>query len=1373
MESLSLRRNDAISDISRAIRVDSSRATDTQTTTISGVVMRQSDLPLANVKVWIGGAKQQIAYTDQNGEFILSGIEPGIQEVIVDGRPAGDNVTSYGQFVIGVKVDPKVNNPVAPIYLPKIGKEDWIDLPSPVTEDTIVRTPEVPGMEIHIPKGAILRDREGKIVTQIALIPLPLDRSPFAFPENAPVYVSVQPGGMIVQGLQKGVTPGIRVLYPNQTDAPAGERMFFWSYDPSKANWQIYGEGQVSADAAQVVPDPELALYESVGFMYTTGNPPAPGAAPPPTDGSGNNPGDAGSSGNNPGESDDPPKDSGGGSGNNCDSAQAGDPVDCKTGLFVFERSDIRVRALMPINLTRTYRPGDTLSRAFGLGNNHGYAMYLREVSGTPVRYMQFDLIRADGSALRFYRTSPPGNEIGLIAEHTDSASSYFKTRMAYENGYYVITKKDGTRLVFSLYGYLQWVEDRLGNRVEVSRVGGQISRLTASNGRYVDLSYDSASRITQIKDIAGRTWSYTYSPAGNLIRATYPDGLAEEYTYDTNNRMTTLKNRNGVILVTNQYDVNGRVSQQTMADGGIFNFAYTLDAAGKVAQTDVTDPRGNKRRVTYHPLGYKAAETYAFGTPLAQTTTYERSASNGMLTAIVDPLGRRTEYQRDVLGNISQRTGLAGTANAYTEQFTYSNPYNRLIRYTDPRGKVTTNTYDNRGLLTQVTDPLLHTTTYTYNIAGQVLSISDALGNTTRYDYELSDLRAITDPLGRTTTTFTDLLGRPTVITDPLGRQTRMTYDLMGRVVSIIDPKGQVSSMTYDSNGNRLTFTNPKNQIITWGYDPMNRQISRRDALNQLETFVYDKNGNLTSYTNRRNQIHTSSYDALDRLTQVTHPDSTVTYSYDAVNRVTQITDTAGNTISRAWDSRDRLMTETTPQGTVGYGYDIASRRTALSVSSLSAASYSYDDANRLLSISRDGKTTTFSYDNADRMTQMVMGNGVAKNLTYDAASQLSSIRYTKGAAILGDLNYTFDNGGQITAINGSLAALSLPAPTTAIAVYDANNRLTSWNGQAISYDAEGNMLTASGRSYTWDSRNRLTRISGTTTASFSYDGAGRRINKTVPQSSNIATALAYDGANPVLETQGSTITGANLTGLGIDSYLSRRDGTTDTYPLTDHLGSTIALTDANGAIVTNYRYEPYGATTRTGSASANPHQYTGRENDGNGLYYYRARYYDPQLMRFISEDPIGLMGGMNSYAYVGGNPTKYRDSFGLTTFQIGGSVNVQLGPFTLQAGAGIAIDDRGNIGTYDYGGVGGGEGSRASAGISAASSNAKTICDLRGPFTNSSIGGGDALGGSIDTFVGSSNNVPIMGSGFSLGGAIGGGASLTTTYTRVIPLN
>jgi RHS repeat-associated protein len=115
------------------------------------------------------------------------------------------------------------------------------------------------------------------------------------------------------------------------------------------------------------------------------------------------------------------------------------------------------------------------------------------------------------------------------------------------------------------------------------------------------------------------------------------------------------------------------------------------------------------------------------------------------------------------------------------------------------------------------------------------------------------------------------------------------------------------------------------------------------------------------------------------------------------------------------------------------------------------------------------------------------------------------------------------------------------------------------------------------------------------------------------------------------------------------VDEFLMRTDDEGTQGLLSDGLGSTLALT-ASGEVVTEYTYEPFGATGTTGAGAANRSQYTGRENDGTGLYYYRARFYHPGLQRFISEDPIGFAGGdFNLYAYVGNEPISLSDPLGL----------------------------------------------------------------------------------------------------------------------------
>ncbi|MDH5669368.1 MAG: RHS repeat-associated core domain-containing protein [Nitrospira sp.] len=309
---------------------------------------------------------------------------------------------------------------------------------------------------------------------------------------------------------------------------------------------------------------------------------------------------------------------------------------------------------------------------------------------------------------------------------------------------------------------------------------------------------------------------------------------------------------------------------------------------------------------------------------------------------------------------------------------------------------------------------------------------------------------------------------------------------------------------------------------------------------------------------------------------------------------------------------------------------YDNASRRATMTVVGQPQVTYTYDNANRLTTIVQGTSTVTIAYDDADRRTSVTYPNTNKMEYAYNAASELTTVTYKQGTTTLGTLTYAYDGAGNRLQTVGTFARTNLP-PALTSATYNANNQQTAFGTTTETYDLNGNLATSTDTSvtttYTWNARNQLTGISRTgLTASVTYDSFGRRTGKTI---NGTTTNFLYDGLNPVQEKNGATVTANVLTGLGIDEFFTRTDSVGVRALLSDALGSTVTLGDNTGTLQTQYTYEPFGFVSQTGAASTSSYKFTGREDDGSGLMYYRARYYHPRLQRFIAEDPIGFSGG------------------------------------------------------------------------------------------------------------------------------------------------
>jgi RHS repeat-associated protein len=1178
-------------------------------TGLAGRVLQLDGSPLANVTLEVEG---RAATTDNTGGFLLVDVPAGHRVLVIRGDTAGPPERRYGRFEVGVDIgDTRINQLPFTIWMPELDTANEVTIPVPTSEEVVLRTPAIPGLEVHLPPGTVVRDDHGQPVERLGITAIPIDRPPFPLPllgVQVPVYFTVQPGGYVHP-------EGARIIYPNYTKATPNRRVEFYNYDPNERGWYVYGHGKVSADGMQVIPDPGVAVWEFAGAMFNAGNLP-PDIAPPPE-------------------------------GN----ASDGDPVDCATGLLVDSETDLSLPDdSIPLSITRTYRSNDTDSRPFGIGATFPYEMFLWSAK----QWEQVDLVLPDGARVHYVRSSPGTNFTDAAFASTPTPTRFRDSTITRNNSRsgWDLRLRDGANLFFPQFSPLTEIRDRFGNQLTITRNNiKQITRITTPGGRWVTLDYDPANRITQITDNTGRTVAYAYDEAGRLARVTDPGGRVRTYTYDAAHRRVTRTDPRGNADGTNAYDEKGRVAQQTLADGSSWQFAYTTDAAGRITTTSVTDPRGTINAFTFNDAGYALTYTQAVGTAQQRTTSYTRGPDQ-KITAIRDPLGRTTQTDYDDRGNPTTVVQLEGTAQALTWSMTYDPTFNQLTGYTDPLGHSRALEYDSRGAVTSLTDPLGNRTGITTDQHGRPTKITDLLGRSWAVGYLLGDLTTITDPLGRTTRVFLDSAGRRLGLADELGNVSRFVFDAVDQLVTSTNPIGESTSYTYDPGGNLLTRTDARGGVISYAYDNRDRTISRIDPLNRAELYSYDPGGKLTGYTDRRGSHVTFDYDPLGRRTSIVYASSrTDAYSYDAANRLITASSTpaaTAGTISRTYDDLDRLTSERTEQGKIDYGYDNGNRRTSMTIAGQPAVSYTYDDANRLTNISRQTVTVSIGWDAAGRRTSVKLSNGVTTGYNYDQGDRLTAITYSQDSGALGALSYDYDQTGLRERMDGSFSTVDLPAamPT---ASYDAANQLTHWATTTLTHDANGNLTNDGTQSYTWGARNELAQIDGSVTATFNYDPLGRRTQKTV--GSTDTRYLYDDRGNPVQELTGTTPNATMLTGLILDEFYGRLDGSgaNVNYFLTDALGNTVALANDTG-ITTRYGYQPFGTVTISGPASSNPYQFTGRENDGTGLDNYRARYYSPTLHRFISEDPIRTDDGISFYSYAADNPVNLTDPTGLT---------------------------------------------------------------------------------------------------------------------------
>jgi RHS repeat-associated protein len=366
----------------------------------------------------------------------------------------------------------------------------------------------------------------------------------------------------------------------------------------------------------------------------------------------------------------------------------------------------------------------------------------------------------------------------------------------------------------------------------------------------------------------------------------------------------------------------------------------------------------------------------------------------------------------------------------------------------------------------------------------------------------------------------------------------------------------------------------------------------------------------------------------------------------------------------------------------------------------------YVYDALNRLTSMTNNkGQVTNFSYDPLGRRTTMTHANGVVTNYTHDVASQLLTLTHQRNGTTINSFGYTYDKVGNrktktdnngtasytYDVLNRLTQALN-PLPTNPVEsfTYDSvgNRTNSNQNGASIfnqanqlledanstyEYDDNGNLTKKTPKTpgpittYEYDVENKLVKaITNGTTAIYKYDGLGRRVEKQVANVGTTVTRYVYDGEDILLELNDTNQIVARYThGPGVDAPIIIDKNNQTYYYHADGLSSITEITNQAGTVVQSYKYSSYGKMEFIlDPGFVQPYTFTAREVDTEtGLYYYRARHYDPISGRFVQTDPIGTTGGLNFYAYVGNNPVSFIDPLGLDYVDVAANYSAGFG--------------------------------------------------------------------------------------------------------------
>lgn len=904
----------------------------------------------------------------------------------------------------------------------------------------------------------------------------------------------------------------------------------------------------------------------------------------------------------------------------------------------------------------------------------------------TTATYNGFDeplsVTNADG-ATTSYTYDPSGNLTSLtspVDASRTATSTYAYDDSSQPSDVTAVTGPNGgvTHVAYDADGDVTSVSDPKGNETTYTYACasgcdngiGWLYGSTSPRGGTTSYTLDQDGRITSKSDPLGNTTSYRFDGDGNTTAMTNPRGKTTRYAYDGDDERTSTTRPDGV-TVTTGYDGDGNVTSQVSGLGEATAYVYdardevtsmttppTSDSPGGITTGYGYDPAGQLTSITQPGVGASiltTTEGYDSAGRLTSTGYSDHSTPN--VTYTYDPVGRRT--------SMTDGTG--------TSHYSY-NTAGWLTSTTDGAGDVVGYSYDLDGNPTAVTYPNGKTVERTYNGDDQLTGVTDWNDNTTSFSYDADgDLTSMVYPNGFSEAGSYRLDDTVSELSDATSKATLADY------VYARDPDASLASATATG-----TAAGPSE---TYGYDDLGQldQYPTAAPGGASGGYAYDADGDLTATPDGS----TLTYDAADELTKFAGPGGGVTsYGYDQRGERSTETPSAGVASSYAYNEAGELTGYTRGTVTAQYAYDGDGLRTSKTVGGV-ASRFVYDQVTRSVPLVLDDGTNDYIYGpNDEAVEQVARPSQVSLVTTATAADTLglqSSLSVTfstqpkAGDQILLFVNessgqdaqtpsgytavgtYAAPNAGETTVVYRRTAAggetgatvafnqgLNIHAKTLIAAVYrnvDPVNPVDATSSAGTQFGAT--TVTAPSITSTVDDgelvvvQDALNNLLATT-----WTAPSGMTNEATSSGTLVASAIADQPLPTAGPTGVRTATSSVLAQLEAVAVVLKASPTI-TYLQHDQLGSTRLLTNTGGGVVGTYSYTPYGATaSHTGTST--PLEFNGQYLDPEtGLYYLRARYYDPTTGSFLTRDPLEQQT-MAPYNYAGADPLDESDPSG-----------------------------------------------------------------------------------------------------------------------------